>query len=130
VNIEPEPQAVVREFWRRMASNDFESVRAVLADATFVLEWPQSRERIRGGANFARMNAEYPAQGRWQFRIEQLIAQGECVVTRVAITDGAQHALAISFFEVTQGRIASLTEYWPEPYAAPASRSHLTELMI
>jgi hypothetical protein len=47
----PTPEEVVREFWRRMASNDFESVRAVLVDDDFVLEWPQSAERIRGSAN-------------------------------------------------------------------------------
>ncbi len=34
------PAAVVREFWRLMASNDFESVRQVLA-ADFVMEWPE-----------------------------------------------------------------------------------------
>lgn len=122
------PEDVVRAFWRRMASNDFESVRAVLAD-DFVLEWPQSRERIRGGANFARMNAEYPALGPWTFRIDRLVAQGTGVVTEVAISDGVQRATAISFFEVAGGRIVRLTEYWPEPYPAPADRSHLTEPM-
>lgn len=122
------PEDVARAFWRLMASNDFESVRSVLAD-DFVLEWPQSAERIRGGANFARMNAEYPAHGPWQFRIERLVAQGTSVVTEVAITDGVQRATAISFFEVAAGRIARLTEYWPEPYAAPANRRHLTEPM-
>lgn len=122
------PEAVVRRFWRLMASNDFESVRTVLAE-DFILEWPQSAERLRGGANFARMNAEYPAHGPWQFRIEHLVAQGASVVTRVAITDGVQQALAISFFEVAEGRIARLTEYWPEPYAAPENRRHLTEPM-
>ena len=122
------PEDVVRTFWRRMASNDFESVRELLAD-DFVCEWPQSAERIRGGAAFARMNAEYPAHGPWQFAVEHLLAQGASVVTRVAITDGVQRALAISFFEVAAGRIARLTEYWPEPYAAPEGRRHLTEPM-
>ena len=46
---------VVREYWRLMATNDFASVSAVLAPE-FVLDWPQSNERIRGGDNFARMN--------------------------------------------------------------------------
>ena len=111
-----------------MASNDFESVRSVLAD-DFVCEWPQSAERIRGGAAFARINAEYPAHGPWQFRIGRLVAHGASVVTEVAITDGVQRATAISFFEVADGRIARLTEFWPEPYAAPANRRHLTEPM-
>ncbi len=38
----------VREFWRLMGTNDFLAVGTVLAD-DFVLEWPQSNERIRGG---------------------------------------------------------------------------------
>jgi ketosteroid isomerase-like protein len=122
-------EAVVREFWRRMASNDFESVRAVLAD-DFVLEWPQSKERIRGGANFARMNAEYPSStGRWSFRIDRLVAAGDNVATQVGITDGVQSAVALSFFTIAEGRIVRLVEWWPEPYDAPAHRRHLVEAM-
>jgi hypothetical protein len=50
------PEAVVREFWRLMGTNDFESVLDVLAPE-FLMEWPQSRERIRGPERFCRMNA-------------------------------------------------------------------------
>jgi len=38
---------VVREFWRLMSTNDFAAVGDVLAE-DFVLEWPQTEERIRG----------------------------------------------------------------------------------
>jgi hypothetical protein len=55
-------EATVREFWRLMGTNDFGAVERVLASG-FVLEWPQSGERIRGGGDFARMNAEYPSEG-------------------------------------------------------------------
>lgn len=124
-----DPEAVVREFWRLMASNDFESVRAVLAD-DFVLEWPQSKERIRGGADFARMNAEFPSSsGRWTFRINRLVASGDSVVTQVSVSDGVQSAEPVSFFTVAAGRIVRLVEYWPEPYDAPAHRRHLVEPM-
>ena len=123
------PQSVVGEFWRLMATNDFASVKAVLAP-DLVVEWPQSKERIRGAENFVRLNAEYPsATGKWQFRINRLVAQGNDVVTQVSITDGEQHAEAISFFTVENGRIAHMVEYWPEPYAAPENRRHLTETM-
>lgn len=87
-------------------------------------------EHVRGGAIFADVNAEYPAHGPGQFRIERLVAQGTSVVTEVAITDGVRRATALSFFEVAGARIARLTEYWPEPYAAPASRRRLTEPMV
>ncbi|MBD3894685.1 nuclear transport factor 2 family protein [Halomonas sp. ML-15] len=118
--------AVVREFWRLMATNDFHSVVAVLAP-DFVLEWPQSSERIRGGERFAQMNAEYPAHGRWQFTIKRFVEGAYEVVTEVAITDGVQSATAISFFTVEKGRVTRLVEYWPEPYAAPSNRAHLVE---
>jgi ketosteroid isomerase-like protein len=121
-------ESVVRAFWRLMASNDFHSVRAVLAEA-FVVEWPQSKERIRGAENFARMNTEYPSTGRWQFRINRIIAATDSVVTQVSVTDGTQLAEPISFFTVVDGRITHLVEYWPEPFVAPENRRHLTEPM-
>lgn len=51
---------VVQAFWHLMATNDFHAVAAVLAH-DFVLDWPQSNERIRGTANFAGLNTAYPA---------------------------------------------------------------------
>ena len=120
------PESAVREFWRLMATNDFASVAAILSP-DFVLEWPQSNERIRGPENFARMNAEYPSAGPWQFEIRRLVAQAGTVVTLMSVTDGTTNAQAISFFTVRDGKIVHLLEYWPEPYAAPDNRRHLTE---
>jgi len=119
---------VVREFWRLMQSNDFASVAAVLA-SEFVLEWPQSRERIRGPDRFARMNQEYPSHGAWQFTVRRLFGSETEVVSEVEITDGVQNARAISFFTVVGGKITRLVEYWPEPSAAAANRAHLVEPM-
>lgn len=124
----PEACAVVDAFWRLMASNDFRAVGAVLAPE-FVLEWPQSRERLRGAESFALMNEQYPAHGRWRFNVRRLIGDAATAVSEVAITDDVQHAVAISFFEVSYGRITRLVEYWPEPYAAAPNRAHLVEAM-
>ncbi len=109
-----------------MATNDFQLVKEVLSPQ-FMLEWPQSNERIRGPENFARMNAEYPATGRWRFRVNRLVASEGEAVTQVSVTDGTQSAEAVSFFKVVGGKITHLTEYWPEPYVAPENRHHLTE---
>lgn len=119
-------ETTVREFWRLMATNDFASVKQVLAE-NFVLEWPQTNECIRGPEKFARMNSEYPAQGSWTFNIKRLVASSTDVVTHVAVTDGSQAAEAISFFEVAGGKVIRLVEYWPESYAPPTNRAHLTE---
>ena len=116
----------VRRFWELMAGNDFDAVGAVLSD-DFVVDWPQSNERIRGRATFARMNAEYPAHGRWTFEVHRLFGQGADVVTDVGVTDGMQVARAISFFTVVDGRVTRLVEFWPDPVPAPPNRTHLVE---
>jgi len=119
---------VVREFWSLMASNDFDSVRAVLAE-DLVVDWPQSNERIRGATNFARVNSEYPSSGAWQFSLKKIVASDGEVVTDVEITDGHQQARALSFFTVCDGKIVHMREYWPEPYTPPENRGHLVESM-
>jgi ketosteroid isomerase-like protein len=109
-----------------MATNDFASVKQVLAEG-FVVEWPQTNELIRGAENFVRMNSEYPAHSEWRFTIKRLVASSTEVVTLVAITDGTQAAEALTFFQVAGGRVTRLVEYWPESYAPPSNRAHLTE---
>ena len=130
-----DPAKLVQEYWRLMATNDFQSVSAVLSE-DFVLEWPQSNERIRGIKNFVAMNVEYPAAGRWQFIINRFIVTTDCVdstacevVTDVRISDGQRQDQAVSFFTVRYGKIVHLVEYWPAPYAAPENRRHLVESM-
>lgn len=119
-------EAWVREFWRLMGTNDFSGVAAVLSD-DFVLEWPQSGERIRGAANFAQMNAEYPAVGPWRFEIERIIATDHEAVSDVRVTDGETVGRAISFFTFENGKITKILEFWPEHFEAPEHRRHLVD---
>ena len=122
----PTALEITREFWRLMATNDFSLVATVLAPE-FTLEWPQSKERIRGAEAFARMNSEYPANGPWKFTINRLVGSEAEAVSDVTVTDGVQIARAISFFSITQGKVTNVVEFWPEPYAAPTNRAHLVE---
>lgn len=105
---------VVREFWRLMASNDFTAVQAVLA-SSYVLDWPQTNERIRGADRFAQMNAEYPANGPWSFLINRIVGSDLEAVSDVSVTDGVQQARCISFFTVADGKITSKSSSGPSP---------------
>jgi ketosteroid isomerase-like protein len=73
------------------------------------------------------MNVDYPAHGPWRFTINRIVGGEGDVATDVSVTDGVQHARAISFFTVAGGRITRLVEYWPEPLAARTERSRLVE---
>ncbi|NPT61935.1 nuclear transport factor 2 family protein [Paraburkholderia elongata] len=117
---------VVQEFWRLMATNDFFAVKEVLSQ-DFVLEWPQSNERIRGATNFALLNTEYPARGPWVFTINRIVGGDGEAVSDVSVTDGVLRARAISFFTVDDGSITKIVEFWPEPYEAPFDRSQFVE---
>lgn len=119
----------VRRLWELFDAGRLAAARELLAD-DFVCEWPQSRERIRGRDDFIAVNEHYP--GRWRIVVQRLVASGDDVATEVSMTneeDASQHATAVSFFELGDGRIRRQTDYWPEPYDAPAWRAQWVERM-
>ena len=117
---------LVERFWRTMNENDSRAAGQLFHD-DYVLDWPQSGERIRGRANFAAINEHYPASGRWVFNVHRVIADGKGAATDVAVTDGAISARALSFFEIRDGLIWRMTEYWPDPFEPAAWRMQWTE---
>lgn len=122
------PKQVLENFWAAMATNDFFKAAEWLHD-DFVLEWPQSGERIRGRANFAALNTAYPSDGVWRFTIHSLIAEDDTVVNDVSVTNGTLHDRVITFSTVRDGRILKQVEFWPEPFEAPAWRAGWVEKM-
>ena len=120
-------EETVKTFWSLMQTNDFRSVGEVLSN-DFILEWPQSKERIRGRDNFAAMNEQYPANGRWEFQINRIIAVDNEAVSDVCVTDGVQVARVISFFQISNNLIQKMVEFWPDPFAPLENRKHLVEL--
>ena len=119
---------VVERFWRTMNENDWRAAGRLLHD-DYVLDWPQSGERIRGRDNFVAVNAHYPAAGRWRFTVRRLVADGQGAASDVTVTDGALTARAVSFFEVRDGLIWRVTEYWPDPFEPAAWRARWVERM-
>ncbi|MEO0912438.1 MAG: nuclear transport factor 2 family protein [Pseudomonadota bacterium] len=110
------PKEVVEAFWAAMNTNDFHAAATHLTEG-YSCHWPQSGETIHGPANFAAFNTAYPTKGRWSFTIHRLIAEGPEVVTDVAVTDGAgTNARVISFATIEGAKIATHTEYWPDPF--------------
>jgi limonene-1,2-epoxide hydrolase len=121
-----DPRQVVEAFWSAMQTNDFHAAARFLHD-DYVLEWPQSGERVRGRENFAALNTAYPAEGIWQFRINRIVAEEDQVVTDVTVTDGSRTDRAITFSTIRDGRIWRQVEYWPEAFDAPGWRAQWVE---
>ena len=121
-----ENRQVVEQFWAAMNTNDWSAAAAWLHD-DYQLDWPQSQERIRGRDSFVAVNEHYPSAGPWRFVVERLVADEDEVVTDTTVTDGTVVARAITFSRVCDGKIVRQTEYWPDPYPAPAWRARWVE---
>ena len=117
---------VIEAFWAAMQTNDFKAAGEFLHD-DYVLEWPQSGERIRGRANFVAINENYPAHGRWEFTIHRIIAEGDEVVSDVGVTDGVITGRAITFSTMRDGKIIHQTEFWPDSFEPAAWRAKWVE---
>ena len=117
---------IVEQFWKTMGDNDFYAVTELLHD-DFTLEWHQSGERIRGRENFAKINTAYPAEGKWRFTINSIVAEGDVVVTDVSVTDGVRQDRVITFSTLRDGKIWKQVEFWPDPFEAPAWRAQWVE---
>jgi ketosteroid isomerase-like protein len=121
-----ESKQIIEGFWAAMQTNDFKAAGRFLHD-DYVLEWPQSGERIRGRANFVAINEHYPAHGRWEFTVHRIIAEGDEVISDVSVTDGAVTGRVITFSSVRAGKILDQTEFWPEPYTPAEWRARWVE---
>lgn len=121
-----ENRRLIERFWETMRANDFRAVGDLLHDQ-YVLEWPQSGERIRGRENFALVNERYPAAGRWAFKLLRIVADERAGASEVVVTDGARVDRAVTFFEMREGRIWRMVEYWPEAFPAAEWRAQWVE---
>ena len=124
MSIEGCTRDAVEGLWRAINARDFEAAGDLLHD-DFVCEWPQSRERIRGRANFIAVNRDYP--GNWSITVRRVVASGDEAVTEVIIRIDGRTDVAVSFFELRDGQILRETVYWPEPYDAPEWRARWVE---
>lgn len=115
----------VESYWATADARDWTAFADMLAeDVVYTL--PQTREVIRGRERYVQFNREYP--GDWHVRIERVVAEPGQAVTWTLVTVGLEEMHAITFFTTDDsGRIASITDFWPEPYEPPPGREHLVE---
>jgi len=113
---------ILENFWDTMATNDFHAAAQLLHD-DYILEWPQSGERVCGRENFSALNSTYPNEGVWSFKTNHIAAEGDLVVTDVSVSDGKLQDRVITFSTVRDGKIWKQIEFWPESFTAPAWRA-------
>jgi len=119
-------RSLIEHFWQTMDTNDWLAASQLLHEE-YVLEYPQSGERMLGREGFIAINARYPAAGPWRFHIERIIADEAEAVSDVIVTAPSVRARVVSFFELRDGKIWRMTEFWPDPFEAAAWRAQWAE---
>ena len=91
-----------------------------------MLEYPQSGERTRGRRNIQGQRASQPNKKRFSVR---RIVGGYLWVTEFILTYAGKPAYTVSIMEFRGGKVARETQYFADPFEAPASRAQWVERM-
>jgi hypothetical protein len=137
MNMEAKPQpeqsmqeqrirAALDQHWAASDANDFETEHRIYLDDA-VLEYPQSGELTRGRANIQGQRASQPNKKR--FSIRRIVGSGELWVTEFVLTYDAKPSYTVSIMEFKDDKVARETQYFADPFAAPAFRAQWVERM-
>jgi hypothetical protein len=119
-------RAALDQHWAASDASDFETEhRIYLEDA--VLDYPQSGERTRGRSNIQNQRASQPNKKR--FTVRRMIGSGDLWVTEFILTYDGKPSYTVSIMEFRGNKVARETQYFADPFVAPASRAQWVERM-
>jgi hypothetical protein len=117
-------RAAIEQHWQASEEGDSEVEHAIYAlDA--ILDYPQSGERFRGRSTIAAQRGAHPATRH--FIVERISGSGGLWVSECIITYGGIPTHSISIMEFVGEHVQHETQYFAEPFSAPAWRSALAE---
>ena len=121
-----EIRAALDQHWAASDANDFETEHLIyLEDA--VLEYPQSGELTRGRSNIQGQRESQPNKKR--FSIRRIIGSGDIWVTEFILTYDSKPSYTVSIMEFRGDKVARETQYFADPFVAPAWRAQWIERM-
>ena len=92
-------------------------------DAT--MDWPQSRERVRGAENRRAIYSSFPQLPTIIPR--RTMSAGDLVVLEATLDYGEATYETVFIFEFRDGKIEKETAYWSEAFDAPEWRAQWVE---
>ena len=123
---EEQIHAALDQHWAASDANDFETEHSIYLEEA-VLEYPQSGERTRGRRNILNQRAGQPSNKR--FSIRRIIGSGELWVTEFILTYDGKPSYTVSIMEFRDDKVARETQYFADPFVAPAFRAQWVERM-
>jgi hypothetical protein len=119
-------RAALDQHWAASDANDFETEHLIYHEDA-VLEYPQSGERFRGRRNIQSQRTNQPSKKR--FSVRRIIGGGDLWITELIVTYDGKPSCTVSIMEFRDAKVARETQYFADPFAAPASRAQWVERM-
>ena len=119
-------RAALDQHWAASDANDFETEHLIYLDDA-VLDYPQSGERTRGRRNIQNQRASQPSKKR--FSVRRIIGCGDLWVTELILTYDGKPSHTVSIMEFRGDKVARETQYFADPFVAPAFRAQWVERM-
>jgi hypothetical protein len=117
-------RARIEEHWKASESGDIDTEHAIYA-ADAILDYPQSGERFRGRSKIQAQRGGHPAERH--FTVLRIRGGGDLWVSECIITYNGAPTYSVSIMELTDGLVTHETQYFADPFRAPASRAALAE---
>jgi ketosteroid isomerase-like protein len=121
-----EIRAALDQHWAASDANDFETEHRIYHEDA-VLEYPQSGERIRSRRNIQIQRATQPSKKR--FAVRRIIGGGDLWITEFILTYDGKASFSVSIMEFKGNKVTRETQYFSDPFEAPAWRAQWVERM-
>ena len=121
-----EKRQAIEQHWAASESGDSELEHRVYAEDA-VLDYPQSGERFVGRSTIAEQRGGNPAERH--FTVRRVVGSGAVWVSEVVITYDGKPSLSVSIMEFGDDLVAHETQYFADPFEAPAARAHIAQRM-
>ena len=121
-----EIRAALDQHWAASDANDFVTEHLIYREDA-VLEYPQSGELTRGRSNIQGQRESQPNKKR--FTIRRIIGSGDLWVTELILTYDGKPTYTVSIMEFEGDKVARETQYFADPFVAPAFRAQWIERM-
>jgi hypothetical protein len=119
-------RAALDQHWVASDANDFETEHRIYHEDA-ILEYPQSGERTRGRSNIQSQRASQPSKKR--FTVRRIIGSGDLWISEFILSYDDRPSYTVSIMEFRGDKVARETQYFADPFVAPAWRAQLVERM-
>jgi hypothetical protein len=116
----------VRRFLAELFSDLSAAAEYNVRHEDYVMEMPQSGERIRGRDKMREFQEAYPTPPTIRLR-RVVVREALWVIEGVNDYGGGHVFSVVAIFELRDGKIWRDTRYYAEPFEAPEWRAHLVE---